>query len=349
MARGPHPSPRCSDGPRSAARAGRRRGDPPELVRAVDRGVNRIDRPSAVGTSRGPPPGVTSLIIEAPGIRSCRAETFRPPVGVASDPSAAKSQMSLRMPAVPRYRLPSAATVRPSGSHVGVPKFDSGPAVIGRTARVATSTTWMSGRAAEVVVPAAVRGERDARAIGRPGRLVVADRAVGQTRRRTARGIDQPEVLDPVVREAGAVEHVVEPVDEPVVGWRRLSGSRLRVEPAPPAVLVAGGAVRARHDDQARAVGRPFEAAHAARQVREPTRLAAVERQQVDLLRVLALASRPSGRSGSSSTNVRRSERKASVRPSGEKRGCQSCRAPIVSCRGSPPSSSVGTSQRAWR
>ena len=54
--------------------------------------------------------------------------------------------MSLRMPAVRSRRLPSAAIVRPSGSHVGTPKTEFGPAVIGETARVATSTTYRSGR-----------------------------------------------------------------------------------------------------------------------------------------------------------------------------------------------------------
>ena len=46
----------------------------------------------------------------------------------------------------------------------------------------------------------------------------------------------------------------------------------------------------------------------------------------------------PRARSGSSSTIDRRSERNASVRPSGEKRAWPSCRAPRVSWRGARPS-----------
>jgi hypothetical protein len=46
--------------------------------------------------SREPSPGVMSLFIPEPGMMSCRSERLRPPFGVASLPSAANSQMSLR-------------------------------------------------------------------------------------------------------------------------------------------------------------------------------------------------------------------------------------------------------------
>src|SRR6185369_15871971 len=54
-------------------------------------------------------------------------------------------------------------------------------------------------------------------------------------------------------------------------------------------VLLARRGGRCRQDREARAVGRPLERIDAPWQVGEPARLAAVERQQVDLRRVLAL------------------------------------------------------------
>ena len=46
--------------------------------------------------SREPSPGVMSLFIAEPGMMSCAPDRFRPPSGVASEPSAANSQTSLR-------------------------------------------------------------------------------------------------------------------------------------------------------------------------------------------------------------------------------------------------------------
>ena len=70
--------------------------DPPQLVGAVLRREERQPAAVADGISREPSPGVMSLFMLEPGMRSCRADMFRPPFGVASLPSAANSQMSLR-------------------------------------------------------------------------------------------------------------------------------------------------------------------------------------------------------------------------------------------------------------
>ena len=57
---------------------------------------------------------------------------------------------------------------------------------------------------------------------------------------------------------------------------------------AAPVVVGPGRAVRRADDHESRAVRRPLEGVHPARQVGQPARLAAVERQEVDLVRVLA-------------------------------------------------------------
>ncbi len=171
-------------------------GDPPQLVGAVDRGAE--GEPAAVlrgRSSAGLSPRVRSLLIPEPGIRSCAAERFRPPVGVASEPSAANSQMSLRLPAPPSSRCPSAAIVRPSGSHVGADEHRA------RTARdgghgpgLDVDDVDVRPVVSEVGVAAPVRREGDPSSVGRPGRLAVRDRSVGQarwprrSRRRPARG-----------------------------------------------------------------------------------------------------------------------------------------------------------------
>ena len=108
--------------------------------------VNVSHAPSAFGMSRTASPIVTSLFMPEPGIRSCSADRLRPPSALASEPLAAKSQMSLRDPAPAGNRLPSAAMVFPSGSHVGRSKADFGPAVTAVTFRDATSTVNRSDR-----------------------------------------------------------------------------------------------------------------------------------------------------------------------------------------------------------
>ena len=101
--------------------------------------------------------------------------------------------------------------------------------------------------------------------------------------------VDEPQVAVRVVDEAGAVELVAEAIEVAVVRPRGLAGLGLG-EPAPAALLLGTGrAERARENGERRAVGRPGEIGHAARQVREAARLATRERQQVDLGRVVAL------------------------------------------------------------
>ncbi len=140
----------------------------------------------------------------------------------------------------------------------------------------------------EIRVRPPVGGERDPPAVRRPGRLAVARPAVGEAARRAVGCIDEPEVADPVVREALAVEHVLQAVDEPVVGQRdrRLA---LAGQPAPPAILLARRAMGCADDHQPAPVGRPFEGVDTAREVGQAPGLAAVEGQQVDLVGILAV------------------------------------------------------------
>ena len=160
------------------------------------------------------------------------------------------------------------------------------------TARVPTSTTWMSWR---VVSRSASRRRFEVKAIRVPSGDQAGSRSETgpsvSAARLAGRDVDQPEVLDPVVDEPGPVEHVVEPVDEPVVGRRRRPAARARDRAragARPPGRVAP--TRRADDDEPRPVGRPLERLDAARQVGQAPRLAAVERQQVDLLAVLAVA-----------------------------------------------------------
>ena len=217
-------------------------------------------------------------------------------------------------PRRPSSRCPSAAIVRPSGSQVGAANIDRGPRVIAVTARVSTSTTWMSRCAA---TRSASRRRFEVKAIRRPSGdqagCASAARPSVRRLRRAGRGVDQPEVADPVVGEAGAVEHVVEPVDEPVVGRRRRARARgVRSMPRRRSSSARVAACEVRDDDEPRAVGRPLEGVDAARQVGQPARLAAVERQQVDLARrprgpCRSSTSRP--RPGGSSSTIARGPR----------------------------------------
>ena len=93
---------------------------------------------------------------------------------------------------------------RPSGSHAGTKNVGSGPPVT----RVRTPGRDVDDDDVrpelEVVVAIELRRERDPRAVGRPGRVVVAGRAVGQPRRLARRDVDDPEMGDVVVDEPGA-------------------------------------------------------------------------------------------------------------------------------------------------
>ena len=111
--------------------------------------------------------------------------------------------MSLRLPAPPSYRWPSAAIVLPSGSHVGVVNIERGPRVTAVTARVATSTTWMSVWAE---MRSASRRRFETNAIRRPSGDQAGSASgratVGQPRRLAGRDVDEPQVADLVVGEA---------------------------------------------------------------------------------------------------------------------------------------------------
>ena len=183
-------------------------------------------------------------------------------------------------------------------------------------------------------------GSRRTRCACRPGDQAGSSSLTGPSVRRDAAPVatsTSHRCFDLVVEEAGAVEHVVEPVDEPIVGRRAARRPRgLALLPRRRASSACVAAVRRADDHEPRAVRRPLEPRHAARAGRSGAapRRRTVERQQVDLLRC------PRGPSPSTAGRApprragRRSDRNASVRPSGEKRGCQSCRAPIVSWRG---------------
>ena len=81
----------------------------------------------------------------------------------------------------------------------------------------------------EVGVSTAVCTEGDPPAVGRPGGLAVCDRAIGQAAGLARRRVHQPEMRDAVIGEPGPVEHVVEAVDEAVVGRRGRAGSAASV------------------------------------------------------------------------------------------------------------------------
>ncbi len=174
-------------------------------------------------------------------------------------------------------------------SHAGVPKKESGPAVSALTARDDDVHHVQVGAAAKVGVAPSVRAEGDPCPVGRPGGLVVGHAAVGEAGRVPGRRVHEPQVRDAVECEARAVEHVVEPVNEAVVRRRRRIGAGRLVEPAAPEVEFARRLDRGRCRHQARPIGRPFEPVHAARQVGQPARFTAVERQEVDLEHVLAV------------------------------------------------------------
>ena len=106
--------------------------------------VKRRWRPSGVTRSREASPGVMSLPMPAPNIRSLGPERLRPPPRWASEPSAWKSQTSLRLPPPRGKRCPATASVAPSGSQAALPNAHLVPSVIRVTCPVAASTTKTS-------------------------------------------------------------------------------------------------------------------------------------------------------------------------------------------------------------
>ena len=148
-------------------------------------------------------------------------------------------------------------------------------------------------------------GERDPRAVGRPGRL--ARPATGPSVRRVASPVATSTSQRWRIRsyvKPGAVEHVVEPVDEAVVGRRaarRAWACASMPRRAASSSYVAPCEVETDHEPSA--VGRPLERLDAARQVGQPARLAGPSsgRRWTWSSSSRSFVAR-SGRSGSSST-----------------------------------------------
>ena len=293
--------------------------------------------------------GVTSLPIPARAIRSCRAGQVAAALRRRVRAVRRRTpQTSFRLPARPSSRLPSATIDLPSGSQAGQPKIESEPALIRVTARLRTSTTQMSEPEGEVRVATPVRGERDPpcrRATTRATR-----RSTGPSVRREAsprRHVDEPEMVDAVVGEPGPVEHVVEPVDEPVV--RRRRRPRL-VRPVRPRRCRSASRVASCEVEVTTSrvpSGDHSNPLDAARQVGQAPRLAAVERQQVDLADVLAILGL--ARAGRLLLDERPSIREERERPAvGREAGVVVVTARRASAGAArPPSGAVGTSHRA--
>ena len=112
-----------------------------------------------------------------------------------------------------------ATIAEPSGVQAGATKNASLPPAIVVTLPVPTSDDEDRRPLVEVRVAPPVRGEGDARAVGRPGRRRLGGRAARRADRAVAGGhVDEPQVGVAIVDEAGAVELVGEPVDVAVVG-----------------------------------------------------------------------------------------------------------------------------------
>ena len=116
-----------------------------------------------------------------------------------------------------------------------------------------------------------------------------ADGPLTRARAVAGRRVHEPQVALAVVHEPGPVVLVAQAVDVAVVGQRRLAGLGLGRPSAAALVLLERGAQGAGQDRELGAVRGPGERIHAARQVRQAARLAAVEGQQVDLVAVLAV------------------------------------------------------------
>ena len=134
-----------------------------------------------------------------------------------------------------------------------------------------------------VAVGGAVRGERDARAVRRPGRRAVVPVAVRDLARLAAVQPDDEE-MDPAIEEARAVEAVLDAAD--VAEGRRVRAVQDRG-------LV--GRADARGEGDLAAVRAPGDAVHALQLAGEPPGLAASGRQDVDLARVVGVAVREEG------------------------------------------------------
>ena len=129
------------------------------------------------------------------------------------------------------------------------------------------------GAPREIGVAMTVGHECDPLPIRRPARVLVMVIARGEQLGIARRDVDEPQVLEPVVDEAGAIELVGEGIDEPRVRERRV------IRPAI-GLLLGLGRGRAADDAQASAIRRPCQAGHVARQVRQLARLSAVRERK---------------------------------------------------------------------
>ncbi len=141
----------------------------------------------------------------------------------------------------------------------------------------------------EVRVGAPVGREGDPGAVRAPRGLALRGRAAHERARLAGLGVDEPQVRVAVIDEARSVELVAEAVDVAVVGQRHLAGLRRGGPAALLRLLCDRRPERARDHRQPAPVGRPRELVRATRQVGEPPGLAAVERQQEDLVAVEAV------------------------------------------------------------
>ncbi len=262
--------------------------DPPQLVAPVDRGREQHGRP--VGGHGQPRLLAQGHVAGHPrvGLELARGQQVRPA-------SPARVRTVRREPPdpgpvpAPRDPLPD----RDDRGPVSCPRRRPEQRVIARCNGRDVTGGHLDGEdhraLREVRVPPAVRRERDPRPVRGPGRGRLGRGAGDQRSRRAGRHVHEPQVGVRVVDETGAVVLVAEPVEVAVIGERRLAGLGLPgPAPLPRVRLLRGPQGGGKHRERA-AVRRPGEPGHAAREVREPPRLAAFERQQVDLDRVEAL------------------------------------------------------------
>ena len=296
--------------------------DPPQLEAALDR--RGEDEPPAVGHPAQPiRPAAEQVAVHAGRGLEVRSgdQVLGQPVAHAEAPD----RCLVEPPALP---VAEADGARPSVRPATTPAH---PTPGGR----APGESWLTRLGGDVDAgrcPSASRGRRrdgdprrtrcDARPATTRGSSVVAV-AAGQQLGRAGCHVDDPQVLELVVDEPGAVELVEERVDQPRVGLRRILRLAL-------GLLLRLGRGRAAHDAQAPAVRRPGEALDVLRQVGQLARLAAIgEREQPDLraalLRRLGLA-RPSRRRRRPGGRRRgRRGRRSCVRPGSSAASCRSC------------------------
>ena len=228
-------------------------GDPPQLVGAVDRGaegepaaiLRRLQSGTLAACQVAAHPGARHQVVPGREVPARRGRRVRPirreQPDVVAAPGATLESMperrdrrAVRKPRRGSEMRPRTAGHRRHGPCLDVDHVDVEP---GRD---------------EVGVAPAVRCEGDPSAVGRPGGLAIRGAAVGQARGLAGGDVDQPQVIDLVVGEPRAVEHVVEPIEEPIVRrrWRAAARFGLPIDATATVVVGPGRAVRGADDDQ---------------------------------------------------------------------------------------------------